>query len=90
MFFGLWLIPMGWFAIATGRMPKVLGWLLIVGGVGYVLSALLTPVPELDVAVDALAYLATVGELWMIGYLLSVGIRRAPLTASAPESALAR
>lgn len=90
VFFGLWLIPMGWFAIATGRMPNVLGWLLIVGGVGYVLSALLAPVSEVALVADALAYLATVGELWMIGYLLTVGIRRAPATASAPENALAR
>jgi len=90
VFFGLWLIPMGWFAIATGRMPKVLGWLLIVGGGGYVVSALLGPVPELGVVADALAYLATVGELWMIGYLLTVGIRRASVvaSASAPENAL--
>jgi hypothetical protein len=89
VFFGLWLIPMGWFAIVTGRMPKVLGWLLIIGGAGYVVSALLGPVPTLGVAAEALAYLATVGELWMIGYLLTIGIRRTP-AASAPEPVLAR
>lgn len=81
VFFGLWLIPMGWFAISTGRMPKLLGWLLVVGGVGYVVSALLGPVPALGALADALAYLATVGELWMIGYLLTVGIRRALVTS---------
>jgi len=86
VFFGLWLIPMGWFAISTGRMPKVLGWTLIVGGVGYVVSALLGPVSALGMVADALAYLATVGELWMIGYLLTVGIRRAPAAASASAS----
>jgi len=91
VFFGLWLIPMGWFAIATRRMPVVLGWILVVGGAGYVLSALLGPVREAAVVADALAYLATVGELWMIGYLLTVGIRRVPAaaSASAPEQALA-
>jgi len=96
VFFGLWLIPMGWFAIATRRMPVVLGWFLGVGGVGYVVSALLGPVREAAVVADALGYLATVGEFWMIGYLLIVGIRRvaAPAVASASasvaESAVAR
>lgn len=75
VFFGLWLIPMGMFALGTGRMPRLLGWALLVGGVGYVLSALLAPAPDLAPIGAALAYLATVGELWMIGYLLSVGIR---------------
>ena len=36
VFFGLWLIPMGWFAISTLRMPRALGWVLVVGGLGYV------------------------------------------------------
>ncbi len=84
VFFGLWLIPMGWFAISTRRMPLILGWVLIVGGVGYVASALLGPVRELAVLADALSYLATVGELWMVGYLLSVGIRRVATPASVP------
>lgn len=75
LFFGLWLIPMGWFALATGRMPKVLGWALVVGGIGYVAAALLGPVPALAFIAEPLGYLATVGELWMVGYLLVVGIR---------------
>lgn len=75
LFFGLWLIPMGMFALATRRMPRALGWALVVGGVGYALGAVLAPVPVLAPIGEALAYLATVGELWMIGYLLSVGIR---------------
>jgi hypothetical protein len=75
VFFGLWLVPMGIFAVSTHRMPRVLGWALIVGGVGYVLSALLAIVPALAPFGEALAYLATVGEFWIIGYLLSVGIR---------------
>ncbi|GMA89922.1 hypothetical protein GCM10025869_04510 [Homoserinibacter gongjuensis] len=68
---------MGLFAVSTARMPRVLGWALIVGGVGYVLSALLAAVPMLAPLGEALAYLASVGELWIIGYLLSIGIRPA-------------
>ena len=80
IFFGLWLIPMGWAAITTQRFPVVLGWLLIVGGVGYVLSGLLdNGVAEAPSwLVQGLAYPATVPEFWMIGYLLILGIRRRP------------
>jgi hypothetical protein len=89
VFFGLWLIPMGMFALGTRRMPRILGWALIVGGVGYVLGALLAVVPALAAIGEGLAYLATVGELWMIGYLLSVGIRRTAPSASGSPVATA-
>jgi hypothetical protein len=84
LFFGLWLIPMGWAAIVTGRFPRVLGWILVGGGVGYVLSALvdygLVGPPSL--LVDVLAFPATIGEFWMIGYLLVRGIRPEPAPVS--------
>lgn len=77
MFFGLWLIPMGYVVVNSGRMPVWLGRILIVGGAGYVLSSFMgygiaDAEPWL---VEGLPYLATIGEFWMIGYLLSVGIR---------------
>lgn len=77
LFFGLWLIPMGYVAATSGRMPVWLGRILIVGGVGYVLSAFVGygMVDAETWLVDGLAYPATIGEFWMIGYLLIVGIR---------------
>jgi len=80
LFFGLWLIPMGWVAVSSNRFPRVLGWILIAGGCCYVLSAFLgnAVVGVPSAAVEALAAPATVGELWMIVYLLSVGIRPDP------------
>lgn len=79
LFFGLWLIPMGHVARTSGRFPAALGWVLIVGGVGYVVSAFLGVIPGVVPSgiVDALSMPATVGELWMIGYLLTAGIRPA-------------
>jgi hypothetical protein len=77
VFFGLWLIPMGYVAASSGRMPKLLGWTLMVGGIGYLLSAFLSNgirgVPAW--LVESLSIPASIGEFWMIGYLLSVGIR---------------
>lgn len=82
LFFGLWLIPMGWVAVTTARFPRVLGWILVVGGVGYLVSGLLAY--GFDGApswlTESLAMPASVGEFWMIGYLLTKGIRSAPAT----------
>ena len=77
IFFGLWLIPMGWLARRSGWMPSLLGWILMIGGVGYVANALLRYLlPDAGLAVDLLTTPATVGELWMVGYLCLRGVRR--------------
>lgn len=77
VFFGLWLIPMGTFVLATSRMPRPLGWVLVAGGAGYVANALLTlAAPDLPAWIGEVVVLpATLGELWMLGYLLIRGIR---------------
>lgn len=76
LFFGLWLIPMGWVAMRSGWFPQLLGWLLIGGGVGYVASGLLTYlIPDAGSLVEALVVPATIGELWIIGHLIVVGVR---------------
>ncbi len=79
LFFGLWLIPMGYVVITSGRMPKGLGWTLIVGGAGYILSAFLSNglAGAPSWLVEGLTAPASIGEFWMIGYLLAVGIRPA-------------
>ena len=77
IFFGLWLIPMGWLAQRSGWMPSLLGWILMIGGVGYVANALLSYLlPHAGVAVDLLTIPASIGELWMVGYLCLRGVRR--------------
>ena len=77
IFFGLWLIPMGYAVLASGWMPRVLGYILIVGGVGYMLSSFVQVLlPGLPEAVDAVLTIpATIGEFWIIGYLLIFGVR---------------
>lgn len=71
LFFGLWLIPMGALALRVG-MPRALGWLLMGGGIGYTLAAFLgVALGDADGGIlDVLTIPATVGELWMLGYLL--------------------
>lgn len=70
LFFGLWLIPMG-YAAKAAKLPVALAWILILGGAGYVLSAFTQVLlPTMTGLTSALPMLATVGEFWMIGYLL--------------------
>lgn len=70
LFFGLWLIPMGILARRSG-MPRVLGWILVAGGAGYILNGFTAYLaPAADSVTALLLIPATVGEFWMIGWLL--------------------
>ena len=77
LFFGLWLIPMGYLVVVSRWMPRPLGWILMAGGVGYILSAFVVYlVPDAPSWVElAMTIPATVGEFWMMGYLLIKGVR---------------
>jgi hypothetical protein len=89
IFFGLWLVPMGWAVLSSRLMPAALGRVLVAGGVGYVLSAYVRlTVPEAPaLTADLLTTVASIGEFWMIGYLLVVGVRRqvSPPGAASPR-----
>lgn len=88
LFFGLWLIPMGWLVLRSGFMPRPLGWVLIAGGLGYMLSAYTSYlVPNADALAGALTVPASLGEFWMIGYLLIIGVRPARVAPSRTPTA---
>ena len=88
LFFGLWLIPMGWCVLRSRWMPRPLGWLLVAGGVGYLLSVFVGYlVPEVGFVADALTFPATAGEFWMIGYLLVRGVSRQALDEVSRDAA---
>jgi hypothetical protein len=84
LFFGLWLIPMGYIVVSSQRMPIWLGRILIVGGIGYLLSAFVGYMGVTAAWVGILTIPATIGEFWMVGYLLIFGIR--PLNTDIYES----
>ncbi|MDQ1538028.1 MAG: hypothetical protein QOE58_2421 [Actinomycetota bacterium] len=77
IFFGLWLVPLGYLANRSGWFPKALSVLLVTGGVCYLvdlLAAFLAP----DLGKDIHAFIVipcAVAEIWMVGYLLMVGVK---------------
>ena len=77
LFFGLWLVPMGWCVLRSGWLPRPLGWILVAGGVGYVLMTFVAYLaPGAGIAGDLLVVPATVGEFWILGYLIVFGVRK--------------
>lgn len=87
LFFGLWLIPMGVCVLRSGWMPRALGWVLIAGGIGYLLSAFVGYlVPGAGAVADALVFPSAIGEFWMIGYLLVLGVRRRAIEVAPQEA----
>ncbi|GAA2999531.1 DUF4386 domain-containing protein [Actinokineospora diospyrosa] len=77
LFFGLWLLPMGWCVLRSGWMPRPLGWTLLIGGVCYLTSPfILYLVPNAKTLFEIMAIPASIGEFWMVGYLLIRGVRQ--------------
>ena len=93
LFFGLWLLPMAWLVLRSRWLPRALGWTLVAGGLGYMLCAFVTYLfPSADVVSQLLTVPSILGEVWITGYLIIVGIRRptsahrsVPLESPAPE-----
>jgi hypothetical protein len=74
---GLWLIPMGWLVYNSGFIPKILGILLFVNGLGYMISSITFILfPGWLPAVSKIVYPTYfIGELPLIFWLMIKGIR---------------
>jgi hypothetical protein len=77
IFFGLWLVPLGYLVYTSGRFPKALGVVLIVGGGSYLVDMLAAfLVPDVGAQIHGvLAIPPTIAEIWMLGYLLVEGVK---------------
>ena len=77
IFFGLWLVPLGYLTFKSGMFPKVLGIVLVVGGIGYLFDTLAAFVaPELTPIIHPVAaLLGLVAEVSLLAYLLVKGVR---------------
>ncbi|MEO7867571.1 MAG: DUF4386 domain-containing protein, partial [Candidatus Eisenbacteria bacterium] len=65
IFWGLWLFPFGLLVIRSGFIPKLLGALLIIGGIGYLAAAAISLVlpPGAATTMRSVAGILELGEL---------------------------
>jgi hypothetical protein len=75
IFFGLWLLPLGYLVYKSGYFPKVLGVLLMIGCGGYLAGLVATALPP-DLASSLAPYLALpagLAEVLFLFWLLVKG-----------------
>jgi hypothetical protein len=87
VFFGLWLLPLGYLAYKSGLFPKWLAVALNSGGVCYLVDLLAAFLaPDFGHRIHALVVVpSAVAEVSMVLYLLIIGVR----TVSAEERTVA-
>lgn len=85
IFWGLWLFPMGYLVFKSNYIPKIIGVLLIIGGVGYLVDFVTFFVfPNFGVVFSEYAFL---GEVLMVFWLLIKGVNVEQWEKRALESA---
>ena len=77
VFFGLWLIPLGYLANKSGLFHKWLGFVLIAGGICYLIDLLAAfLVPDFGQKIHAFIIIpSAIAEISMVLYLLIIGIK---------------
>jgi hypothetical protein len=88
IFWGLWLFPFGILVIRSGFIPRVLGFLLFIAGVGYVASSFTSLLPYTPF-LDRFASPLTAAELPIIFWLLIWGAKDQSLGGQSAEPAVA-
>ena len=77
VFFGLWLVPLGYLAYKSGMFPRALGVTLIVGGACYlvdVLAQFLAPAVGQTIH-GYITIPSALAEISMVAFLLVFGVR---------------
>jgi hypothetical protein len=77
IFFGLWLVPLGYLAYKSGWFPRALGVGLIVGGACYLVDMLAAfLVPDVGKAIHGYVTIpSAIAEVSMVLYLLVIGVK---------------
>ncbi|WP_262892831.1 DUF4386 domain-containing protein [Hymenobacter montanus] len=81
VFWGLWLLPFGYLVYKSGFLPKILGILLVAGGLGYLIDVTgRTIIPSYSAAAIAqyVTLPAALGEIGTCLWLLILGIKTSP------------
>ena len=77
IFFGLWLVPLGYLAYKSEMFPKTLGVALIVGGACYLVGLLAVfLLPDAGEKINVFVTIpSAIAEISMLGYLLVKGVK---------------
>lgn len=74
VFWGLWLLPLGFLVIRAGFLPPLLGYLLVVAGLGYLVDVTLHLLaPSVSLRVTTFTF---IGELLLPLWLLIRGVKQ--------------
>jgi hypothetical protein len=77
IFFGLWLVPLGYLAYKSEWFPRALGVVLVLGAVCYIVDMLaLFLVPDVGKAMHGFVTIpSAIAEVSMVLYLLVIGVK---------------
>ena len=85
IFWGLWLLPLGYLVFRSRFLPRIIGVLLIIAGFGYIIdSAALFLLPDLNIDISQFTF---IGELLLLLWLLIKGVNVEQWKKRALESA---
>jgi Domain of unknown function (DUF4386) len=77
LYWGLWLLPLGLLIYKSGFIPRILGVLLIINGIGYVISSFTFILFPDQLAIVSKFVFPTyfIGEIPLIFWLMIIGVR---------------
>ena len=85
IYFGLWLLPLGYLVYKSGFLPRILAVLLIIAGFGYLISVVTFFLfPNFDTDISQFTF---IGEVTMLLWLLIKGVNVEKWEKRALESA---
>jgi hypothetical protein len=88
VFFGLWLLPLGYTAIKSGYFPRLLGIMVILAGCGHLIQFFqVFLLPGYEVITYPGLAIATIGEFALCFWLLIKGVNVQPGKVQAFEAA---
>ena len=77
MFWGLWLLPLGQLVYKSGFIPRIFGWCLFIGGIGWIIDSIvifLFPSYSPFISTYVMAT-GTIGEIPIMLWFLIMGVK---------------
>ena len=80
IFWGIWLLPLGYLVFKSGFLPKILGILLMIAAFGYVAGSFASFLfPNYDGIIELVYYEPAIAEILFVFWLLIRGVNESKL-----------